>query len=93
MRESISLHIIEKLLQSGVKVGYYDPFVEELKIGDNELHVTQLTSRNMKNFDCTLILTDHSSIPYELLVAHSPIVIDTRNATKEMTERKNIILL
>jgi UDP-N-acetyl-D-glucosamine dehydrogenase len=93
MRESNALLIMEKLLQSGVHVGYYDPFVEELNIGDTELYATPLTARNMKNFDCTLILTDHSNIPYELLVAHSAIVIDTRNVTGKLNDRTNVILL
>jgi UDP-N-acetyl-D-glucosamine dehydrogenase len=93
MRESVSLSIMEKLMRAGVNVGYFDPYVEELKIGETTLHVTPLTSRNMKNFDCTLILADHSNIPYELLAAHSPLVIDTRNATRKLTDRKNVILL
>ncbi|ANY66214.1 UDP-N-acetyl-D-glucosamine dehydrogenase [Paenibacillus sp. BIHB 4019] len=93
MRESVALPIMEHLLQAGVKLGYFDPYVKALKIGETVLHSTPLTARKMKNYDCTLILTDHSNIPYELLVAHTPIVIDTRNATGKMAERENVILL
>ncbi|KQO18624.1 nucleotide sugar dehydrogenase [Paenibacillus sp. Leaf72] len=93
MRESVALPIMEHLLQAGVNLGYFDPYVKTLKIGETVLHSTPLTARKMKNYDCTLILTDHSNIPYELLVAHTPIVIDTRNATGKMADRNNVILL
>ncbi|GIO57888.1 MULTISPECIES: nucleotide sugar dehydrogenase [Paenibacillus] len=93
IRESVAIHIIEQLLMSGAQVEYFDPYVDELKVGETKLHSIELTARNMKHFDCTLILTDHSNIPYETLVAHTPIVVDTRNATKNITDRKNIILL
>lgn len=93
LRESIALHIIEQLLESGVKVDYFDPYVNELKIGETVLHAVPLTARNMRNIDCTLILTDHSNIPYELFVKHTPVVIDTRNATSKVADRKNVILL
>lgn len=93
LRESAALAIIDKLLQSGAKVSYFDPYVKELQIGETILHSTPLTTRNIKHFDCTLILTDHSSIPYELVVSHSTIVIDTRNVTAKLADRKNIVFL
>ncbi|WP_042161632.1 nucleotide sugar dehydrogenase [Paenibacillus gorillae] len=93
MRESVSIPIMELLQQSGAKVAFFDPYVKALNVGSTLLQATPLTARNMKNFDCTLILTDHSNLPYELLIAHTPIVIDTRNATGKIANRKNVILL
>ncbi|MGO4106648.1 nucleotide sugar dehydrogenase [Paenibacillus sp. YAF4_2] len=93
MRESIALPIIQQLLQEGVHVGFFDPYVNELQIGETTLHSLPLTARNMKNYDLTVILTDHSNIPYELIVAHTPIVLDTRNATGKLADRNNVILI
>ncbi|ACT02795.1 nucleotide sugar dehydrogenase [Paenibacillus sp. JDR-2] len=93
MRESIALPIIEQLLQEGVHVGFFDPYVNELQIGETTLHSIPLTARNMKNYDCTVILTDHSNISYELIAAHTPIILDTRNATGKLADRNNIILI
>lgn len=93
IRESSAPIIIAGLLENGYKVSYHDPYVEELQIGDYQLKSTPLTARNMKNYACTVILTDHSQIPYELLVAHSPLVIDFRNATKHLKDRNNVIVL
>jgi UDP-N-acetyl-D-glucosamine dehydrogenase len=93
IRESAAVDIMEKLLQAGVKVSYFDPYINELQIGDTCLHMTPITTETMKQSDCTLILTDHSSISYEFVAAHSAIVFDTRNATVKLSDRKNIILL
>lgn len=93
LRESTSLHVIEQLLAAGVTVEYFDPYVDELKVRGKVLHSMPLTARNMKKFDCTVILTDHSNIQYDLLVAHSPIVVDTRNATWNIENRTNVNLL
>ena len=48
---------------------------------------------DLKQFDCTLILTDHSSLPYEYIVKESTMVIDTRNSTQGLKGFHNIILI
>ena len=48
---------------------------------------------DLKQFDCTLILTDHSDLPYEYIVKESTVVIDTRNSTQGMKGFNNIILI
>ena len=35
--------------------------------------------------DCVLIATDHSAYDYDFIVRHAPLVVDTRNATKNVT--------
>ena len=35
--------------------------------------------------DCVLIATDHTAYDYDFIVRHAPLVIDTRNATKQVT--------
>jgi UDP-N-acetyl-D-glucosamine dehydrogenase len=34
--------------------------------------------------DCALIVTDHSACDYDLVVRHAPLVVDTRNATRNV---------
>ena len=34
--------------------------------------------------DCVLIATDHSAYDYDFVVRHAPLVVDTRNATKNV---------
>jgi UDP-N-acetyl-D-glucosamine dehydrogenase len=41
--------------------------------------------------DCVLIATDHSAYDYDFIVEHSPMVLDTRNATKNVTRGREKI--
>ncbi|HHY22316.1 MAG TPA: nucleotide sugar dehydrogenase [Bacilli bacterium] len=92
-RESAALSIIERLHEKGAKVHYHDPYISEIKVSDRQFTSTSLSPNILNQVDCTLILTDHSKLPYENIVRHSPLVIDTRNATREVRERENVILL
>jgi UDP-N-acetyl-D-glucosamine dehydrogenase len=42
--------------------------------------------------DCVVILTDHSGLPYDRILAHVPVVVDTRNALGRF-DAASIILL
>ena len=50
------------------------------------LHMTSqsLTTAYLSSQDCVLIATDHTSYDYPWIVEHSRLVIDTRNATREV---------
>jgi len=39
----------------------------------------------ISEFDCVLIVTDHSDYDYSAIVAQSRLVVDTRNATRGIT--------
>lgn len=83
VRESAALPIIQLLIEKGADVSYHDPYVPEITVGKKLFKSCSLTSEELKKHDCTLILTDHTVLPYETIVHHSPLVIDTRNATKK----------
>ena len=40
-----------------------------------------------------MITTGHSNVDYELVVNHAQVVFDTRNVTKPLQPRKNIVVL
>lgn len=93
LRESVAIKIIQILMALGAKVDYYDPYVDEIAVGGNLLKNTLLSKTALESYDCTLILTDHSCIPYELIVRHSPMVFDTRNVTGHLKHYGNVIFL
>jgi UDP-N-acetyl-D-glucosamine dehydrogenase len=39
-----------------------------------------LTAELLRSVDCTVILTDHSSVDYGHVARFSPFIVDTRNA-------------
>jgi UDP-N-acetyl-D-glucosamine dehydrogenase len=43
---------------------------------------------NLGQYDCALIVTDHSDYDYAKIVKESQLVVDTRNATKGIKSPK-----
>jgi UDP-N-acetyl-D-glucosamine dehydrogenase len=81
-RESPSLDIMETLRERGAKIDYSDPFVPALDFGGRTLRSVPLTPANLRRYDCIVIATAHSKLPYGLLLRHGKAVVDTRNALK-----------
>ena len=50
-----------------------------------------LTAEYLAAQDCVLIATDHSAYDYDFIVRHSRLVVDTRNATKNVREGRDKI--
>ena len=91
LRESPSLTIIELLQQEGAEVSYNDPFFPTVGRGrkyDLEMKSTPLNQ--IEEFDCVLIVTDHSSYDYRDIVRRAKVVVDTRNATQGI-HRDNVV--
>jgi UDP-N-acetyl-D-glucosamine dehydrogenase len=44
----------------------------------------ELTEKALREADATIIVTDHTAYDYPWIVKHAPLVIDTRNACKEV---------
>ena len=89
LRESPSLTIIELLKKAGVDVAYNDPFFPEIGHGRKyalNLKSTPLTE--VSGFDCVLIATDHSEYEVEAIVGNARLVVDSRNATKDIVSSK-----
>ena len=85
LRESPSLTIIELLRKAGVEVSYNDPFFPTVGRGRHyDLNMTCTPLENLAQYDAVLIVTDHTSYDYRRIVAESQIVVDTRNATKDI---------
>ncbi len=85
LRESPSLDVIRILQEKGAKVSYCDQYVPVVKLdhGPN-LKASPLNEKSLKSNDCSAIITDHSYFNYQWIVDNSQIVVDTRNATKNV---------
>jgi UDP-N-acetyl-D-glucosamine dehydrogenase len=87
-RESPSFELMELLLASGAAITYNDPHIPVLpKMRHYHLPAmtsTPLTPEFLAGLDCVLIATDHSAYDYDFIVAHAPLIIDTRNATRNV---------
>jgi len=91
LRESPSLTIIELLHKRGAKVEYNDPFFPTVGRGRKyDLNMTSTPLSEIPEFDCVVIVTDHSQYNYKDIVAQARLVVDTRNATRDI-EAANIV--
>jgi len=43
---------------------------------------------HLADYDCVLIVTDHSSYDYARIVGEAQLVVDTRNATRGLASEK-----
>jgi len=93
LRESPALEVISLLKKSEADISYYDPYFPYLKIDDINLKRSKLDANTIKRFDCIIIVTDHTSVDYELLVKKAKLIVDTRNILKDFGNKKNIVRL
>jgi UDP-N-acetyl-D-glucosamine dehydrogenase len=89
LRESPSLTIIELLKQRGAVVSYNDPFFPSVGQGRHyDLNMKGVLLENLGQYDCVLIVTDHSDYDYARIVQEAKLIVDSRNATKGIQSEK-----
>ena len=84
-RESPAFVIMDLLERAGAVVEYHDPYIPRLRLGrrcKREKESIPLDDGAIADFDCLLIVTDHSNVDYDLIREKAGLVIDTRNALK-----------
>jgi UDP-N-acetyl-D-glucosamine dehydrogenase len=89
LRESPSLVIIELLQKEGVQVSYNDPYFPTVGKGRKyDLQMKSAPLDNLAQYDCVLIVTDHSDYDFVRIVRESHLVVDTRNSTRGIKSPK-----
>jgi UDP-N-acetyl-D-glucosamine dehydrogenase len=89
LRESPALTIIELLQKEGAQVSYNDPYFPMIGRGRHyDLQMKRVELDNLGQYDCVLIVTDHSDYDYRRIVRESQLVVDTRNATRGIKDEK-----
>jgi UDP-N-acetyl-D-glucosamine dehydrogenase len=80
LRESPALDIIRLLEQQGASVAYHDPFVPSFREDGHGFTSVPLTAEAVKSADCVMVVTDHTSLDYDLIRSNARCIVDTRNA-------------
>jgi UDP-N-acetyl-D-glucosamine dehydrogenase len=89
LRESPALTIIEELQRRGAEVSYNDPYFPQVGRGRKyNLQMKCTPLKDLSQYDCVLIVTDHSSYDYQAIVRESQLVVDSRNATRGIRSEK-----
>ena len=84
MRESPALDVIHLLRQKGACVSYHDPHVSQFSLDGLTLHGISLTAETLQQADCVVITTAHKTYDWSWVAAHSHLIVDTRNATRDV---------
>jgi UDP-N-acetyl-D-glucosamine dehydrogenase len=96
-RESPGFELMDLLLTKGAVVTYNDPHIPVLPSARHYPHLKmasqELTADYLRSQDCVLIVTDHSAYDWAWVVEHSPLVVDTRNATRNVRGNHTTIIL
>ena len=89
LRESPALTIIELLQKEGAVVSYNDPYFPFVGRGRKyDLQMKCSSLDNLGQYDCVLIVTDHSDYDYKKIVDQAQLVVDSRNATRGIKSGK-----
>jgi len=84
-RESPALEVIRGLYEKGAFVYYSDPYVPSLEIANLTLKSIDIIPEVLQSMDCVLVLTDHAAFNYEMIAAHSFLILDKRNAFRDFS--------
>jgi UDP-N-acetyl-D-glucosamine dehydrogenase len=83
LRESPAIRLIELLREAGAHVSYHDPHFPRVGRGRHyQLDMERVALDNLNQYDCVLIVTDHSDYDYARIASESQLIIDTRNALR-----------
>jgi len=89
LRESPSLTIIELLQKQGAQVSYHDPYFPFIGRGRKyDLQMKCAELKDLGQYDCVVIVTDHSDYDFPGIVQEAQLVVDTRNATRGIDSPK-----
>ncbi len=97
LRHSPALKVIELLDEDDIpNINYFDPYVPSIRIHGRTIDsLPAIDPEVLKSYDVCVITTDHSSFDYDMIAANSNVVIDTRNACRNVPEadRAKVVLL
>ncbi|MGQ0675765.1 MAG: nucleotide sugar dehydrogenase, partial [Rhodospirillales bacterium] len=97
VRESPALRLMELLGGHGAAVDFYDPYVAAIPATREHPRLAgikgaKLRPAALKAYDAVLICTDHDAVDYAAVVRHARLVIDTRNATRDVKSGRDKIV-
>lgn len=96
LRESPSLKLMQLLVERGARLDYNDPYfpiLHKMRHYDySAMRSVDLNPAALASYDCVLIATDHSAYDYASIVEAAQLVVDTRNATRGLTQHPDKIV-
>ena len=92
-RESVTLRIMELLEEKEAITDYNDPYIPQIKPTRKYKQFAGKKSvalKKINQYDCVVILTDHTSYDFKTIADESKVIVDTRNACVNIKSNKVI---
>lgn len=59
---------------------------------DLQMHSVSLMAESLRSYDCVLVSTNHAAYDWHLVADYAKLVVDTRNAMKNVKGRRDHIV-
>lgn len=92
LRESPAFDVYNLLENRGATVCYHDPYCPSLRHFDDIVESVPLTAELLQTLDAVVITTAHKNVDYQFVVDNANLVIDSRNATKDLKNTEGKVL-
>ena len=92
-RESVTFKIMELLEEKEAITDYNDPYIPQIKPTRKYKQFAGKKSvalKKINQYDCVVILTDHTSYDFKTIANESKVIVDTRNACGNIKSNKVI---
>ena len=88
IRESPALDVMRLLEQHGAEVVFHDPFIAKYREDGHTRAGVDLTQAEIERADAVVIVTNHKTIDYQMLMDHATVIVDSRNAMSRTTKTR-----
>ena len=91
-RESPAVDLYRLLSARGARISVVDSYVRQLRIDGGTVRTSALKPELLKKQDCVVIVTDHSDVDYQWVVDQARLVVDARNATRQIKRNRRRVI-
>lgn len=96
LRESPALEVLRLLQEKGAEIQYHDPYCAVIAddghttLCNLPMHSIALSPSVLRQSDCVVVVTDHSTVDYALVSEYAPLVVDTRGVMRSVAKGARI---
>ena len=87
VRDSPAFDIARLFHERGAVVAYHDPHVPTAVLNGRSCRSVPLTAPLLRRTDCTVLLTNHTSVDYDFVRRQARLIVDTRNQYRSLSRR------
>ncbi len=92
-RDSPAYDVARLLEARGARVIYHDPFVPAATLNGRKARSAMLTAALVKGSQAVVLLTNHSTVDYALILKHAQVIVDTRNQYAGVRRNRRVVPL